>query len=264
MCATTPPSPPPPRDPDELRIKKFEELYALAKSALAADNERLADAEVKASRYFSVLALVLGLNAAGFQDFLATIRETSSASSVIFVLSYTAGSVCNGLAVWHLFRALAVTKIFALPVDKSLLDHFWSHRYEDAIYGMTKEYLDSTQGMRKHVDEKLGWVRLGFRWLSCALIAAVICVASFTVMKSEENKMTDNEAQNQPAPAPAPAPAPEASPAPAPSGGDSTGGTSEPASAGPNPAVSGPKFVQLDRGAHQDSTTHTKVPKPGE
>lgn len=249
MSETIPPiqqSPPftQPQDPVELRIKKFEELYTLAKSALLTDNERLAAAEEKASRYFSVLALALGLNAAGFQDFLATVLSIRSVSSLLFVLSYAVGSICNAFAVWHLFRALAVTKVLALPVGNSLLDHFWKHAYEDAIYGMTKEFLDATRRMRKHVDAKLGRVRHGFRWLSGAMLAAVICIASFTVMRTEEKGMTDNEQTPTPATAPSPAPASSAA---------DSGSASEPASAGPNPAVGGPKFVELDRGADRDS-----------
>jgi hypothetical protein len=253
------PSPPPtPTDSPELRVKKFEELYALAKSAFRSDTERLSAAEEKASRYLSVLALVLGLNAAGFHEFIAHATPPYRLSSGIFLSCYIAVSVCNGLAVWHLFHALAVTKVFALPVDQLLLDHFWSNKYEDAIYGMTRSYLDATGGMRKHVDAKLGWVRLGFRWLSTALILSVICIASFTVMKAGEKKMTDNDAPNQAAPT-----APAASDA-APGPSDSASGGASVTSEGPNPAVTGPKFVQLDRGEHgKDSITKIIKEKSG-
>jgi hypothetical protein len=40
MSATTPTPLPPPTDSEALRIKKFEELYTLAKTTLLADNRR--------------------------------------------------------------------------------------------------------------------------------------------------------------------------------------------------------------------------------
>jgi hypothetical protein len=240
-------TPPPPRDSDELALKKYEDLYRVARDAYSADLQRLEAAEVKATRYVSLLALILGLNAAGFGEFLAKLvmwPRSHAPATAAFLASYVLLSACNGAAFWCFFRTLSVRKVLAPPADESVVGFYREHRYVDVVFAMARRFLEATGRMRQHVDAKLTLVRFGFRWLAAGLLAAVICLSSFTIMKATEDKMPHDDTQ------------PTQSPAPA-----ATTETSSPSAAEPNPAVTAPQFVELERGLPASPDTITKVEK---
>lgn len=245
-------------------MKKYEALYALAKGAYDADIARLDAAEAKAARFVSLLTILVGLNAAGYVDFLAAMHDWPRWSARVFVVSYAASSVLNAIAFVYFFRALAVSKVLALRVEGEFSDHFQKHPYVEVLFSMARRFFQVTAELRKKVDTKPLYVRIGFRWFSAALLVGAIALGSYTMWKSEKSgaKMTQNQPEQTP-PAVTAAPAPATSAAPAPEGGAAPppADPTAPLTVQPNPAVTAPTFVELERGLPSTPNRDTNIVK---
>jgi len=245
------PSPPPSlpqarTDTDDRKVKKYEELLALAKIAWDADIARLDAAESKASRLVALPIFVAGLLAAGFDHFIEAFKAPRPFVAFVFIGTYLVTAVLKGIAFGCFFRALTVSKVMMLPLDGKVEEHFRKNLYVDAIVRMASEYFDATREMRAKVDAKPRWVRIGFRRFTAALVAGVIALGSYALWQSGKplsksgGQMSDNQPEQAP-PADVPAPSPVE----------------------PQPTETGPKFVEVERGVPDTSHRDTvEVPKP--
>src|SRR5262249_51916524 len=103
------------KDTDERTVRKYEELFALAKSAWDADIARLDAAESKASWLVALPTFVVGLVGAGFGHFNEAFKAPTPIA-VIFVASFLVVAILNGFAFWCFSRALTVSKVMMLPL----------------------------------------------------------------------------------------------------------------------------------------------------
>ncbi len=228
-----PGEPPPPTtssdrtDTDERAVKKYEQLFSLAKEAWSGDIARLDAAESRASRLVPLPTFVAGLLAAGFDHFLEALKSPKAVAHV-FVATYLVAAVLNTIAFWSFFRALTVSRVLMLPLDGSVEAHFKKNLYVDSIASMTARYFEAARDMRSRVDAKPRWVRMGFGWFTIALLVAGVALASYAVWQSGEpasGGLVRNEQQEQASP------------------------PAQPSPVEPNPAVTAPKFVEVERGA---------------
>jgi hypothetical protein len=127
----------PPDEPEELAIKRYEELYALAKSLYAAEHQRFDAAEAKVGRYLSFLVILFGLGAAAAGQVASVIKGPKDLTGWIFVIAYSlfAASIIGALVAF--LRTLSTQTVSGPVLNDALLEHFQQNRYIDVIYSLT-------------------------------------------------------------------------------------------------------------------------------
>ena len=90
-------------EPDELKLKRYEELHRFAKNSFELERQRFFAAESKVERYVAFLVLVLGVGTViGIGEFSTALKDLSGATAEqwSFVISYGIFYVTSVLALF--------------------------------------------------------------------------------------------------------------------------------------------------------------------
>ena len=171
-------------EPDELKLKKYEELYKFTKALYDSEIQRFDASETKVMRYLSVLIVILGIGAVvGIKELISIISDMKSAPAIlslfiqwVFVISYSGMYLTGFWSLWKLLSALRMRDAHRVPLDHTLVRHFDENRYIDVIFSFSKRFLEAAEHNRQRVKEKYQDALWGSRLLRAMLVLAVISI----------------------------------------------------------------------------------------
>lgn len=167
--------------------KKTTELYSLAKTAYENAERRFDDADVKTSRYMSVLFIVLGVLTVSVDRF-RSIFEIESGWNFAFSLFATFFYMSGITSLVYFILALRIQTVTTLKLDNSLADYMGKYTYNDAVYGLGQAFLRSADRFQKRTKEKLTLARRGFSFMAISLVLAVLAAVSYFFVEFPEDQ----------------------------------------------------------------------------
>lgn len=175
----------PPKEPTDVRLRKYEALYAYAADTYSKEIERLNAVELKAAQHLSILTVLLGLNTAGFADWIK-VWNAGTGAAVVFKWTFVTLTLADLLAFCSFLRVIVLMKIPERRADKDMPMFFYSRTYTSVLFSMSKRFLTAVSTLRKRIDMKVKYARIGVRILLAAIFLAVLCGSSYTIMKTKE------------------------------------------------------------------------------
>lgn len=105
-----------PDETPELRMKKWEELYALTKEQMSKLEERFDAVEEKSTRHFGLLAVLLGAVGIGLEKLVLVINGTCSLMGSLFVILYVVLAIAILAAMVMYLLSMNYNKLKDLPM----------------------------------------------------------------------------------------------------------------------------------------------------
>lgn len=180
---------------DELRLKRYEELYALTKEGVATETERYRVLDEKAAKYFTALNLLLAVVAITGKEALSYLLPPSSWIDLLCLLLIAIAIALLLVALGFILRVISVRRagtMSAPPVDKAVSDLFDSHDYTTAIYTMSQTNITVVSEDRKASEIKAGNLASGSNFILAAIIAFGLFIGAFSIRLSfNSSKVSD-------------------------------------------------------------------------
>jgi len=168
-------------EPDELKCKRFEAMYAFTKDRLGVQEHRYEELEAKCSRMLTVLAVLLGLSGIGAGEVANVLKKPYDSLGIavagLLVLLFL--SACTAV-VAHL-KALKFSKIEVEPATDGLLDHFQRNIYVDVLVSMSKANVRATRALRDACEEKAKYAKCGYVLTLFVVILGVLAVLGYVM-----------------------------------------------------------------------------------
>lgn len=195
-------------------MRKYEELYQLAKEDFAAEVDRLTRVEGKATALLSVLTLLIGIYGLLTEWALTNVLPPEVWQEWAIVI--LAGMIVLGLAIsWvYVFRVLTVDHRPILSVSESVIEFYDKNTLVNIYYAMARRISQGAEKNRELLKKKAKRLTMGYYGL---IISGLLVVflgvvsgsyawstserleASTEVMQNEtngENFMPDNDQYN--------------------------------------------------------------------
>jgi hypothetical protein len=182
-----------PIEPDDYKVKRYENLYDFSKSVFDLEYKRFEEAEIKTNRYIPILIALFGIGSIGSGEFLKTLKNTKDIISWVFLSSYVCFYITGILALIAFLRALSVQSLLVPPVGPTLVRHFQDNRYIDVIFSLARSYLEATQTNKARVNKKFSAASFGFWLLATSVFMALISTGCYLMIKSKEVSMSRQE-----------------------------------------------------------------------
>ena len=176
-------------------MKKYEELYQLAKEDFAAEVERLTRVEGKATALLSVLTLLIGIYGLLTEWALTNVLPPEVWQEWAIVI--LAGMIVLGSATsWvYVFRVLTVDHRPILSVDKSVISFYDENALVDIYYAMAKRISQGAGKNRVLLKKKAQRLTMGYYSLviSGLLIVLLVMVSGSYAWSTSEKSETSIE-----------------------------------------------------------------------
>ena len=159
----------------ELVLRKYAELYEYSKAVLAEELARSYRADEKASKYLTVLSLVLSAFVFFFQQLEnKKLLPPQGMLDCLIFLSMIVLFVAFLVAWWFVFSCLRIDKFMKPPLDQDTLEFYDSKRLIDIYYAMTKGNMNALMYNKGVGDRKAQALYHGYLAMKVAVIAAVV------------------------------------------------------------------------------------------
>jgi hypothetical protein len=161
-------------DPDPL--KKYEELYELTKNGLADELEGLRQLEEKASRYLSVMGILLGISSIGVKVVIETILPTKTFFDNVVTLTLFLFLILAFSTILILFTVFKTRELSHFPINAELIQFFTEHNFLDSIFALTRGNVQAVETNRSVRLDKIRRLSYGY----ILMIWAIAFMAMFT------------------------------------------------------------------------------------
>jgi len=161
---------------EEDPIKNYIELYELTKSGYADEMAGIRELEEKASRYLSVMGILLGVSSLGAKFIIDNFSSfqtwfDAAVNAILFMFLLLAF-----ITTYSLFTIFKTSKLNHIPINQELVDFFSHHSYLDSIFALTRGIVDAVATNRIVRLEKIR--RLSDSYI--LMICSIFLLALFT------------------------------------------------------------------------------------
>lgn len=160
---------------------KYQELYELTKAGLSDELEGIRQLEEKASRYLSVMGLVLGISTLGVKFVIETIVSSRTLFDAILIAVLVVFLLFAFISILVLFKVLKTRGLSHFPINQSLLDLFQKHNYLDSIYALTRGNIEAVAFNHKIRLEKIQTISNGYLLMVCAISTLALFTVSLII-----------------------------------------------------------------------------------
>lgn len=150
--------------------KKYEELFALTKEGLTEEIDRFKRVDDKASRYLSIVSILMVIFGFGFRPIVELSGGTSGFSFWILVTIAFCFLFSTVLAIWLLFSTLKIQALLKFPMTLDLLPFFQKNTYLDIISALSRENIKATLQNRVSTDRKTQALTKAYRLMMTAIL----------------------------------------------------------------------------------------------
>jgi len=179
----------------ELTLKRYEELYALAKSEFVSEIQRFDAIEQKTTRYSTLLLVLLGIGSVGLDRFAQLTAGPHGLLSWAFLGFYMTAFLCAVTAQLLFLRALSVQFVPAPPAGQRLVQHFVTNRYIDAIFSLAMRYTAETSQLREILGRKARGAVIGYGFMLATLAFGVAGGLTYVSLRVEWMSMKPKQAR---------------------------------------------------------------------
>jgi hypothetical protein len=172
-----PPGPVTAGESAEHALKRQEEFYKYAQAAYERIHQRWTQADDKAWRYLSILAIMLGAGAVAVGQVAKIFAGRSNLWDWLFVGAYLTAAIFSVFSFSCFLSALQFYPMIAPPSKPDMVDFFSGNNYVYVLEALGAELLVATESNRLALENKLETTKLGFGLMKvsgiCLLIASV-------------------------------------------------------------------------------------------
>ena len=166
-------------EPEENRLKKFEELYAYAKHRLDDERARFERIDNKVSRYFSVLTVFLGFFAVSMGRSVQVFERLESIQAWGFTIAYGLIGVLIFLSFISFYRALKLQDIKTVEMNEVLIEHYVKHRYVDVLFSVSNAMVGIIKSNRAIIDDKVDKAKFGYHCILWLIVVVPIALGLY-------------------------------------------------------------------------------------
>lgn len=134
-------------------LQKHKELYDLAKYAFEEEIARSSRIDAKASRYFSILSLILGVLGLVANSYLSLYIPPTTCVDYLGLLSFGLFAIFLAASWVQTFRVFRIREGQAIPINKKMIEYFQKAEIIDIYKSITeinfKEGIDSNKTINK-------------------------------------------------------------------------------------------------------------------
>jgi hypothetical protein len=176
-------------------MKKYQELYLLAKEVYQEDLRRLDLVTHKSIRFLTILSFLIGLATYFGKWMLTTMLPPQGLIEWIF-LFVAVLLFLTLIAAWLAnFHVLRIEKVFSIPLDERTRTFFLKNREIDIYYAMSKTIERAYSKNRAIRNIKARYVSLGHKLILCSLgFFVIISILGVTLIwsngRTEERRST--------------------------------------------------------------------------
>lgn len=170
---------------------KYETLYLLAKEAFAAEVERLARVERKASNLLSVLTLLIGFYLIAVQWVGGKVMPPSSCMDWAIIIT-TIVALASLIFSWAcVFRVFTIDKRKAIAVNDEVCKFFEDNSDINVYFAMSRRFSDGVEHNAAIVKRKVGRLTCGYRSIIVTGVIVVLLgamVGAHSWVAAKENR----------------------------------------------------------------------------
>ncbi len=144
-------------------LEKYKELYVLSKEVLVEEQQRFHRVEERASRYFSLLTLIVGVDAFFGNWILENFVPPDSAwkwSLAILGALLFVSTIASWLLVFRIMKIKPLTK---MPLDTDTISFFRQNRLLDIYYALAKGNESALRQNRRITEMKFARLQQAHR-----------------------------------------------------------------------------------------------------
>lgn len=166
---------------NEIELRKYCEIYKQSKTALKEELERSYRMDEKASKYLTVLSLLLGAILFFFDRVLELIIIPPQDLIDFFIILTVISLVISTLiAWWFVFSALRIHSYIKEPMDNDTLLFYDNNNLIDIYYAMSKGNISAISKNKNTGDLKSKSLYRGYKAMVCSVvILSVLFVLTF-------------------------------------------------------------------------------------
>ncbi|MBU1355924.1 MAG: hypothetical protein KJ620_05095 [Candidatus Edwardsbacteria bacterium] len=162
-------------------IQKYEELYKLTKDSLDDELGRFKRLEEKASRYFSVMSIILVVAAFIGKMSYETIVPSKTVIDLFCFLLLSAFIFFILVAIIYLFSVFRIQSTAKPPMGVELIQFINNNRYIDIIYSLSKRNIEAIKHNTALSNRKTRYLSVGYRFIMIAFYTFISLMIFTTI-----------------------------------------------------------------------------------
>ncbi len=164
-------------------MERYKELYFHAREVLNAEKDRYYAIEQKASQYFTVLTLILGLASLFIKWILGNSYPPNRTSEFILFVLVVLSWLSLLIAWFIIFSILRVVDLKTLTIDDETIRFYDEHKDIDVYFHMARQMKYSFENNKKEVDRKAARLKLGYWFIMGAVLLLTLFSLTFFLSK---------------------------------------------------------------------------------
>jgi hypothetical protein len=160
-----------------MAIEKYRELYDLSNTLLEEEHKRFSRLEDKASRYLTILTVLIGLVATFSKEFFKTLLPPSNLLSWMILNSTIAAFISLVVAWFLVFWAMKTQTLRTRPLNQDMLKFFDEQKEINIYYGLAKANTKAFEENRRKIDMKSKLLTYGHVMIICVVVFLVLLLA---------------------------------------------------------------------------------------
>jgi hypothetical protein len=162
------------------KLKKYEELYALSKEAVAEGIERIRKTDEKAHKFSTLSGLLMVVSAVGGKSVIESVVPPGTLFAWVSLISYLLFFAVILFAFVNILRSMRVSTLGTSGVNKEVMDFFDKEEdYLDILYALTRRNNDIVESNDALCRDKLKCLLKTYNALLLSVGLISVLVVSF-------------------------------------------------------------------------------------
>lgn len=171
-------------------IQKYKELYDLAKYAFEEEIARSSRIDEKASRYFSVLSLLLGILGLVSTSYLSLYIPPKDIFDQLGLLFFGFFAILIGISWCQTFRVFRVSELKTIPINEAMIDYYKKANIIEIYQSVTEtNFKEGVAHNKKASQRKAKLLSSSYKYIivSFVFVFVSIIVAGLKMYQHENN-----------------------------------------------------------------------------
>lgn len=176
-------------------LQKHKELYDLAKYAFEEEIARSSRIDEKASRYFSVLSLLLGILGLVSSSYLSLYIPPKICVDYLGLLSFGLFAILLAISWIQTFRVFSVREVQSIPINKEMIEYFQKANVIDIYKSITEtNFKKGIDNSKKINIGKAVLLRSSYKFIIISFIFVFFSIIFAGLKLYEKANIMDKEA----------------------------------------------------------------------
>ena len=164
-------------------MDKYIELYNLAKKALEEQHNRYSGYTDKASKYLTVLTIVIGVYSYYIPKLYEQILPPDDFKKILLLL-FSFFSIITLIIAWFSsLRIYKVDKLYILPLNNEMLEFFLNNTPIDIYYALSSRISERMIDNEKILELKSDYLERAYDWIKYSTISMILSLGIYIFVK---------------------------------------------------------------------------------